>query len=555
MGAFEIGRRTKLNRLLINTNKSRAVVELAPKPSDDARDPLNWPTWKKELAFFSILHSFALACVLKTIFVPSNSIVAVQFNVSYTAATALTGVPFVVAAFTGLGSTALSEIIGKRMLLILSGFLMLAGAMWNMHLSKSYAWFMVSRCVQGLGWGMVDSLMHASIRDMYFVHERGIRTGIMNITSILSTWGFPILGGSLSQSQEGFKEVLMIVTIVQGASILLLILLVPETTFARPQPAPSTSPRTSIGSTVVITAGSPPTSAPLGFLSSLKPVTYRASFSKSKALLPLRALAAPTTILSFLTTIPLLAASFAITQSLSLLFATRPTFLFPARLGLLMTAPLLLSFLFTLSLTLVTVRSTKLSLSTRIPSIFGIIFGSAGLLSFGVYISGELTPRMIDIAGGSFDLDYSAETISLKIVSMLLGMTVAGGGLLLFSSATNIARQPSATTTSPGNISPIETALRVKQDLLTGMFIIAMPSWIQIGGMPTGTEIMMMGLRDTCVGVGIVQLVVGGLAAGLLFSKGIDLERLDRRVLGARAQTDEGIEIRAWDRKGSFSEA
>jgi len=105
---------------------------------------------------------------LKTIFVPTNGVIATQFNVSYTAATALTGIPFIIGAFSGLGSSILSGVIGKRMLYILSGALALVGAMWSMHIN-SYVGFMISRCLQGIGWGIVDNLICASVRDLYFV--------------------------------------------------------------------------------------------------------------------------------------------------------------------------------------------------------------------------------------------------------------------------------------------------------------------------------------------------------------------------------------------------
>ena len=113
--------------------------------------------------------SFAIACVLKTVFVPTNSVIATQFNVSYLSATALTGVPFIIAALSGLGSSILSESIGKRLIYLLSGIYMLIGALWSMHIEQSYGWLMTSRCLQGLGWGAVEALVASTIRDMFFV--------------------------------------------------------------------------------------------------------------------------------------------------------------------------------------------------------------------------------------------------------------------------------------------------------------------------------------------------------------------------------------------------
>jgi MFS family permease len=41
--------------------------------------------------------------------------------------------------------------------------------LWNMHIMGSYAAFMLSRVLQGLGWGTFEALVAASISDMFFV--------------------------------------------------------------------------------------------------------------------------------------------------------------------------------------------------------------------------------------------------------------------------------------------------------------------------------------------------------------------------------------------------
>jgi len=41
--------------------KTRKDIVLIPQPSDDINDPLNWPAWKKSLAFSTILV-FTLLC-------------------------------------------------------------------------------------------------------------------------------------------------------------------------------------------------------------------------------------------------------------------------------------------------------------------------------------------------------------------------------------------------------------------------------------------------------------------------------------------------------------
>jgi len=131
----------------------------------------NWAQWKKESAFGSLLLGTATLSILKTLFIPTTSVLSTQFNISYTSATTLTGLPFIFAAFSAVGTTILSQIIGKRSILIVASVGILVGALWNMHVgdSESYAQFLVARCLQGFGWGAFEALILPSIDDLYFV--------------------------------------------------------------------------------------------------------------------------------------------------------------------------------------------------------------------------------------------------------------------------------------------------------------------------------------------------------------------------------------------------
>lgn len=88
---------------------------------------------------------------------------------SYTAAAALTGVPFMVAPLSSLGSAVLSQVIGKRPIHLGATLLMLAGTVWNMHVAGSYLQFMFARLFQGVGWGAFDGIVMISIRDIFYV--------------------------------------------------------------------------------------------------------------------------------------------------------------------------------------------------------------------------------------------------------------------------------------------------------------------------------------------------------------------------------------------------
>lgn len=126
--------------------------------------------------------STAVAGILKTLFVTTNSVIATQYNVSYTAAAALTGVPFMIAALSSLGSTILSQVAGKRAIHIGASLLMLLGVVWNMRIMSSYTQFMFSRIFQAVGWGAFEGIAIISVRDIFSVCARAKLSDINQLT-------------------------------------------------------------------------------------------------------------------------------------------------------------------------------------------------------------------------------------------------------------------------------------------------------------------------------------------------------------------------------------
>lgn len=131
--------------------------------------PQNWPVWRKELNFVSLLLMVAMTGVMKTIIITVNTQLAESYQVSYTAIAALTGVPMILSAISGFVCLVASRICGKRPLYLASLLLVFVGVVWNTKVGSSYARCMAARVFQGLGWGAFDTLVLGSIQDIYFV--------------------------------------------------------------------------------------------------------------------------------------------------------------------------------------------------------------------------------------------------------------------------------------------------------------------------------------------------------------------------------------------------
>jgi len=110
-----------------------------------------------------------MAGMMKTAFFSLNGRLATGFSVSYTAVAALTGVPLMVSAASGMASLVLARLWGKRPVYLASTLLMFVGAFWSIQVTGSFAQCMASRVFQGIGWGALDVLVLGSIYDTYFV--------------------------------------------------------------------------------------------------------------------------------------------------------------------------------------------------------------------------------------------------------------------------------------------------------------------------------------------------------------------------------------------------
>lgn len=362
-----------------------------------------------------------------------------------------------------------------------------------------------------------------------------------------------MLGGYVSQRTEGYRNQIMVVNIFQAFSILLLILVTPETTFKRDSSNKSSA---SFQPTTVITGSAPPTTGIKAYLCSLRPTNSNATskFQLSAALLHVRALCAPTSVLTFLLTAPLYATAIAVAHLLALLFSPTPILALPTQLGLMFVGPLVASLItFAVAALASYVRSrppnhlsaTRQShLGSAIP---GALLGFAGIIAFGFYVDGTLRPITTGF-GNAWNLDDNARYFNENIVSLLFGLLVSGAVLTNFATTNHIR----SITPCSNESDALEGAHNVLQSLLTGIFVIGLPLWVGGNGV-----FMFPRLKNTVLALGVVQIVVASTVAALLWVKGECVVKLDGRVLGRKESVvEDGMSIKGgkWKSSDSFME-
>nr|VWO95044.1 Cercosporin MFS transporter CTB4 (Cercosporin toxin biosynthesis cluster protein 4) [Ganoderma boninense] len=239
------------------TGKHSHIV-LIPQPSDDPRDPLNWPRWKKETCFWMLRvhstllmplsppHSPSLAAIcsvfastLEGALYPLASagygVLAKEFNVSVDEIASSFSACFLGLGISALAQNALAFKYGRRPAFLLSSFVMFASCVWT-ALSKDLVSIRAA-CIF-LGFGMVapEAFVPTTIEHIFFVHERGSRTLIWNFATRASiTLGEcrgPFIYGYVIQNlswQLGF----WFAGFACGVCFLGVFFFVPETTYHR----------------------------------------------------------------------------------------------------------------------------------------------------------------------------------------------------------------------------------------------------------------------------------------------------------------------------------
>ncbi|KAI0082117.1 MFS general substrate transporter [Panus rudis PR-1116 ss-1] len=217
---------------MLKRGKGRhAHIILIPQPSDDPRDPLNWPRWKKEACFWTLAFAASLDGALSPMASAGYVLLSKQFGVSVDEVTSSFGTILLGLGCFMLFQGALAAKFGHRIVYLGSVSLMFVSCIWCAA-SPSLASIRASRVFQGFGMSALQSLTATTVEQIYFVHERGMRTIL---------WSFSILAGitlgplicSYVIENISWEMGFWFVSIALGISVLSVFFFIPETTFHR----------------------------------------------------------------------------------------------------------------------------------------------------------------------------------------------------------------------------------------------------------------------------------------------------------------------------------
>ncbi|KAJ4549035.1 hypothetical protein HRR77_003914 [Exophiala dermatitidis] len=209
-----------------------AHIVLSPQPSEDPNDPLNWPMWKKEviiaiLSFGAMLNAGTNGPLLNASYFSMSE----QINKPLTTLVLVSGYNLLAAGCSGPFVCAFSRKYGKRPVFLVSTLFDIIGTAIG-EARVSYKYLLAARIIQGFSTSAFESLIVATVGDIYFVHQRGLRIAIINFILNAASSLASIICGQVFQDL-GWLWLFHLFQIFLVAQFVLMFLFCPETTYIR----------------------------------------------------------------------------------------------------------------------------------------------------------------------------------------------------------------------------------------------------------------------------------------------------------------------------------
>ncbi|KKY36324.1 putative major facilitator superfamily transporter [Diaporthe ampelina] len=237
-----------------------------PRPSADPADPLNWASWRKvavllTTSIYAFVGNFASAGLA-----PALQAYNTNFPNDpqpFSQLTQLVAVSVLTIGASNIFWVPLSNIIGRRPILLVATLVMTLSSMWG-GLASSFTSLLISRVFQGIGGGPSETTAPAMIGEVFFLDSRGrsmaVYTTFLSLGSIIGG-----ITGSYIAFNHGWVYIFWVNTALSAACFVGTLLFVPETLYSRPtalspQPSHTQQDPAKVGETLHVESY-PPTNA------------------------------------------------------------------------------------------------------------------------------------------------------------------------------------------------------------------------------------------------------------------------------------------------------
>ncbi|RFU24184.1 hypothetical protein B7463_g12154, partial [Scytalidium lignicola] len=208
------------------------TLDLEPLPSMDPADPLNWPSWKKNVNLVLISFHAMMTTFIASGIIPAYELFSIELDISITQASYLTGNHILMLGISPLFWKPISNRFGRRPVWLISTLGSLVCNIGNAK-SHTYAAQMVTRMLCGFFISPAIAISSAVVTETFFAKERGEKMGVWTLMITLGPPIGPFLMGFVAYHTGGWEWIYWIFAIINGVQFILYFFFSPETLYVR----------------------------------------------------------------------------------------------------------------------------------------------------------------------------------------------------------------------------------------------------------------------------------------------------------------------------------
>lgn len=212
--------------------KRHGDIVLVPQPTDSPNDPLHWSLPRK------IWHSLLVCYVTALTAATSNDAGAAQYNenlelgISYGSFNTGAGILFAAIGYWTLLSSPAVYLYGRRILYLVGMTWGFIGGIWfaKGQTTSDALW---NQLFVGASESVAEATVQLSLMDLWFQHQRGSVLGVYVLATSVGTFLGPLIASYIADSSLDWRWIGWFGAIFSGATFLVLLFGLEETSFHR----------------------------------------------------------------------------------------------------------------------------------------------------------------------------------------------------------------------------------------------------------------------------------------------------------------------------------
>ena len=174
-------------------------IILEPQPDDSLNDPLNWPSWRRDVALLSLGFFCMIGGGMTPVLAAGYQNVSASYGVTIAQVALTTGFYQLGLGVGSVVSSPTAILFGKRPVYLYNLILFIISAIWCAS-SPSYISLVIARVFMGFSLSPCECLPSATIAEIFFLHERAYRLGVYTLLLLSGKNLIPLISAAIIES-------------------------------------------------------------------------------------------------------------------------------------------------------------------------------------------------------------------------------------------------------------------------------------------------------------------------------------------------------------------